>query len=269
MERRIALASRAFGALRKAFFLDRNLRLDTKRRIYQACVLYVLLYGSECWIPLRKHVRKLNSFHHRCIRTILGITNKQQWTQYITMSEIRSRWGDANTAAEMVTKRRLGHQVCMPDHRIPKSALFGWLIQPRPRCGPRRRWRDVIKKDLVNESVWYEEACRSRPGWRAMYRLGLEKSVELRATAQDSEQAAREVVCEEYLRIFRRESDRKRYKCRNERQKPVWEQHGAAKCPVCNRWFHSKGLNVEVHVAQSAALLPLADAKCSIHITWR
>ncbi len=53
VDKRIAPASKAFGALRKAVFLNKNLRLETKRK-YQACVLSVLLYSSECWIPLRK-----------------------------------------------------------------------------------------------------------------------------------------------------------------------------------------------------------------------
>ena len=67
----------------------------------------------------------------------------------------------------------------MPSHRIPKSALFGWLPQSYPRCGPRRRWRDMIRKDLkdieIKEEEWYEEATRSRPGWRAICRLGMER----------------------------------------------------------------------------------------------
>ena len=63
VERRIAQTSKAFGALRKAVFLDKNLTLTTKRKVYQACALSVLLYGSECWTPLRKHINKLNSFH--------------------------------------------------------------------------------------------------------------------------------------------------------------------------------------------------------------
>ena len=77
VDNRIAKASRAFGALRKAVFLDRDLSLCTKRMIYQACVMSVLLYGAECWIPLRRHIKKRNTFHHRCIRTILGIFNSQ------------------------------------------------------------------------------------------------------------------------------------------------------------------------------------------------
>ena len=162
-----------------------------------------MLYGSECWTPLRKHYRKLNAFHHRCIRTIMGISNRQQWIQRISMSEIRRRWGDLETAVDKITKRRLewlGHVARMPDERIPKSAMFGWLPQPRPRCGPRKRRRDVIKKDLaeidVDEKEWYKEACRSREEWRAMCRLGLESHAEEQAKTQACEQATRGVMCD-------------------------------------------------------------------------
>ncbi len=78
----IANASKAFGALRQSVFSDKILTINTKRRIYQACVLSVLLYGSECWTPLRRHLRRLGAFHHRCIRTVLGITNGQQWEEH-------------------------------------------------------------------------------------------------------------------------------------------------------------------------------------------
>ena len=82
VEWKVPLVSRAFGALRRVVLLDKNLKLVTKRKIYLACILSVLMYGSMCWIPLKKHVRKLNSFHYRCIRNILGITNMEQWSQH-------------------------------------------------------------------------------------------------------------------------------------------------------------------------------------------
>ena len=47
---------RVFGSFQKALFLDMNLPLYTKRIIYDACILSVLLYGSECLISLRKHI---------------------------------------------------------------------------------------------------------------------------------------------------------------------------------------------------------------------
>ena len=58
VDRRIANASKAFGALRQSVFDDCHLSIKTKRCVYQACVLSTLLYGSECWTPLRRHLRK-------------------------------------------------------------------------------------------------------------------------------------------------------------------------------------------------------------------
>ncbi len=72
----------------------------------------------------------------------------------------------------MVQRRRLewlGHVARMPDHRIPKSMLFGWLSQPRPLGG--QALKEMMGCDLERpEDEWYEEA-ESRP----MYRLEMER----------------------------------------------------------------------------------------------
>ena len=76
--RRIARAARAFGCLRVPVFKNKDLSLATKRAVYRAVVLAVLLYGAETWTMKAVHTRRLNSFHNRCIRTILGVTRYQQ-----------------------------------------------------------------------------------------------------------------------------------------------------------------------------------------------
>ena len=63
VDRRIASASSAFGALCQSVFDDCYLSIKTKRCVYQACVLATLLYGSECWTPLHRHLKRLDSFH--------------------------------------------------------------------------------------------------------------------------------------------------------------------------------------------------------------
>ena len=250
IDRRIAQASKAFGALRRAVFQDHDLTTHTKRLVYNACVLSVLLYGSESWIPLRKHLKKLDAFHNRCIRITLGVSRKQQWSQHLTSQEIRERWGDIEKVSVKVTRRRLewrGHVARMADHRIPKLTLFGWLPESRPRGGPRRRWRDLIRRDLktieVKEEEWYREATTSRAGWRATYQLAMEDETmkqhqTRRRGAQDDQ---RQVKCDTCQRVFRRESDKARHKCKSEREKPVSEQRGSVQCQRCERWFHSKG----------------------------
>ena len=60
----------------------------------------------------------------------------------------------------------MGHLARMPDHRIPKSTLFGWLPQPRPRCVPKKRWRDMMRRDfedieVKSEEEWYDDSVKS------------------------------------------------------------------------------------------------------------
>ena len=109
------------------------------------------------------------------------------------------------------------------------------------RCGPRKRWRDFLQQDLkfidVAEADWYEE---SRVDWRALYHRGIEAHREVTQTACGPS-VVKTVTCTVCGRSFRRESDRKRHKCLDERRKPVSEQRGAVQCQNCHRWFRSKG----------------------------
>ena len=72
---RIAMASRAFGMLKEPIFKNSNLSYKTKRLVYKAVVLGIILYGSETWTTKHFHVRKLEVFH---MRTIMGISSVQQ-----------------------------------------------------------------------------------------------------------------------------------------------------------------------------------------------
>ena len=143
-----------------------------------------------------------------------------------------------------MTKRRLewlGHVARMPNQRIPKMALFGWLPEPRPPGGPRKRWRDQIRQDLkavgISEEDWFEEASH-RAGWRAIYRQGLRDQY---SQQEVPTQPQNQVHCQECGRSFCREGDRARHKCIAEHQRPVCEQSGAVQCPTCSRWFRSQG----------------------------
>ena len=212
-------------------------------------MLSILLYGAECWVPLRKHLKRLNTFHHRCIRTVLGISNREQWEHHITSDMTRVLWGDIETMTTKVTKRRmewLGHIARMSNHRIPKIALFGWLPRKRPPGGPRRRWKDVVRKDLksagISETAWYDTAL-SRKTWYERYTAGLQQFQQVQ---HHHMQSTKDVLCVDCGRTFRRQCDKARHKCIGERQRPVCEQRGAVQCHNCSRWFRSMG-GLKVH----------------------
>jgi len=250
VDRRIASASKAFGALRRTVFTDHQLSLKTKRYVYQACVLSTLLYGSECWTPLRRHLRRLESFNHRCIKTMLAITNRQQWQEHITSANIRRQWGDTETIATKLRKHRLewlGHVARMNDHRLPRVCLFGWLPQVRPFHGPKRRWRDVLKSDLrslgISDGGWYDRA-RDREQWQQLYLQSVDDGEYLHTAQLPTVQCA---ICQ---RFFRSESGKARHKCVAERQLPIEEQTGAVQCQRCERWFRSAG-GLAVHKCET------------------
>ena len=46
----------------------------TKLRLFRAIVLSTLLYGSETWVPLAAHTKRLQAFIMGCLRVVLGVT---------------------------------------------------------------------------------------------------------------------------------------------------------------------------------------------------
>jgi len=104
IEKRIAAASRALGALCHAVFWNRTLSVLTKRLLYQACVLSVLLYGGECWTPYKRHLVCLDRFQNQCVRTILEISRKQQWEQHISSEATRQMWGDPENISDKLIR---------------------------------------------------------------------------------------------------------------------------------------------------------------------
>ena len=66
---------------------QRNPSLTTKLHLYKTCVLSVLLYCSESWTLLKANVDRLQAFHMRSLRRILGI----RWFDYVTNAEVKDR----------------------------------------------------------------------------------------------------------------------------------------------------------------------------------
>ena len=56
------------------------LTTNTKIKVYQAYILRIMLYSSESWTLYSRQERKLNAFHMRCLRKILGIVRQDHVT---------------------------------------------------------------------------------------------------------------------------------------------------------------------------------------------
>ena len=74
IDRWISKASHTFCSLYRVVWCRKRLKVETKLQLFRVVVLATLLYGSETWVPLAPHLRRLQTFVMGCLRVILGVS---------------------------------------------------------------------------------------------------------------------------------------------------------------------------------------------------
>ena len=125
---RLNLASSAFGRLSKRLFGSQDLMIHTRIAVYDAVVISTILCGCETWVPYRRHIRLLESFHIRRLQLILEL----RWWHKVTHSEIRSMAGIPSIESMLLHRllRRLGHIIHASQQTAPLCALWPTKIRP-------------------------------------------------------------------------------------------------------------------------------------------
>ena len=67
---RIQVASCAMGRLRDRVFDCRDLTVGTKLKVYNQCIIPLMMYGSETWTLYRHHMKPLGTIQQRHLRSI-------------------------------------------------------------------------------------------------------------------------------------------------------------------------------------------------------
>ena len=172
---RIGKAAATMAKLNKRVWQNTKLTEKTKLCVYRACVISTLLYGSETWTTYTSQERKLNSFHLRSLRRILGI----KWQDKVPNTEVLMR-ANIQSMFSILSERRLrwlGHVKRMSPGRIPKDLLYGELASGKRRTGrPRLRFKDVCQRDMkaarIRTSDW-ECKAEDRSTWRTVVKEGV------------------------------------------------------------------------------------------------
>ena len=170
INKRIGKAAGVMRKLRSRVWENSKLEVKTKIAVYKACVLSVLLYGSECWTTYATQERKLNSFHLRNLRRILRI----RWYHRVTNNEVLNTAGIGSINA-FLTQRRLrwlGHVHRMDVGRLPKDILYSQLAVGSRSVGrPLLRFTDACNRDMrrggADIGVW-EDVADDRSAWRQL-----------------------------------------------------------------------------------------------------
>ena len=196
LDKRIGKAATTLARLTTRVWSNPMLTEKTKMAVYNACVISTLLYGGETWTTYARQERRLNTFHMRSLRRILGIS----WQDKVPNTEVLSRAGLPSmfTLLRQRRLRWLGHVHRMPDGRIPKDLLYGELATGSRRTGrPQLRYRDVVKRDMkavdIDTETW-ENPAADRSQWRGAVTKHL-KTGEDKLTQAATERRVRRKLC--------------------------------------------------------------------------
>jgi hypothetical protein len=172
---RITSASKAFGALRKCFFSNKDISCKDKGTVYVALVLSILLYGSECWCLTEKLFNKLRSFHNSCARAMCLITMRHTIKHHVKTASLLKRL-DIKSLDFFYNTRLLrwaGHVARMPMHRLPRKLLTSWVNHKRPVGAPQMTFGRTLNKALKSSNLptdfasWHGTA-QNRVEWRSL-----------------------------------------------------------------------------------------------------
>ena len=175
VDSRIESAGKAFGALRKCLFSSSTVSFAAKRAVYTTVVLTILLSGCECWSLTEKLIKRLEVFHHQCVRAMCRVTRKHTWERHIKMAKLLGDL-DLQPIRFYVFKSQLGwfgHVCRMGFERIPRRLLSCWVQNPRPSGAPKFTYGRTVKKALAafgiklkNTEEW-QPLVVNRAAWKA------------------------------------------------------------------------------------------------------
>jgi adenylate cyclase class IV len=247
IEIRLTKASTAFNMLRFAIWHRKSVTIAAKLRIFRACVLPVLLYGSETWAITTTHERRINTFYMRCLRTIVGINLGDRLSNEklleITgqppieniLSRNRLRWfGHANRASTTNNEPSL-----------IKKIMFSYFHgEKRPRnIGIRKRWEEKVVHDMEVLGI---------KNWR---RLTLEKdrwreAINRKTQAKPPHHQIKDIAFEYKRRAVERRNEELAVARGVEHRKVievlVKSSNNLYKCPGCGKQFKPQGITNHV-----------------------
>jgi hypothetical protein len=255
IETRIKKASIAFNMLRNAIWYRKTISIEAKLRIFRACVMPVLLYGSEVWSLTVAHERRLNTFYMICLRTIIGV-NLGDRVSNETLLELTGQ-----PCLENIMRRNrlrwFGHVNRMDSAgnegpRLVKKAMFSYFPNSkRPRnAGIRKRWEDKIKDDVEKWHISnWRRSTLNKDQWRALINKrvhGKPIHCNIKAIIHKYKDRAQQRRAEEIAKTHGKMSIITRVKVVEILAK---NQHNGYTCPKCQKSFKPQGItNHEEHV---------------------
>jgi len=121
ISRRSAITRAAIQSLENQIWRSR-LAISTKLKLYNMCILPIILYGSDCWAICKTDAHKIDALDQGCLRMLLGI----KWYQFVRNDDVRKLTKQPKLTA-IIQSHQLtlfGHIMRMDDNADAKRILL-------------------------------------------------------------------------------------------------------------------------------------------------
>ena len=138
-----------------------TINVSVKLYLYTVIVIPTTIYACEIWERTAMIAHRLDIFHRRCLRAILGIS----WRDHVTNEDVMRRAGMERLQDIVTTRRRkmAGHVVRLQGERPAHTDMY-WVPEDgrRKKGRPKKTWRCTFKEDLEEMVVsWHGEEHRT------------------------------------------------------------------------------------------------------------
>ena len=144
VQKRLDKARAAFYILLRKVFLQRQISVVLRLRLFQALVMSVALYGSEVWDDNPVHIKWVQTFYMKSLRRIAGRPHAPDEVGLERVSDERllEELGQSSVA-QLVFRRRLAYAASLV--REPMLPLLGLLEPHTHEAAP---WANTLLVDL-------------------------------------------------------------------------------------------------------------------------
>ena len=169
---RIQKATTAFKRLHQGIWKTRDISLKTKFRVYRALVEPIVLYGAESWTLTPRIKERLDIFDRECLRTILGIS----WKDDISNDELREKSKEQALSEKAASRiiRWAGNVWRMDNNRIERRVERWQPTGKRTRGHQKQRWKDAAIGEVRLRGARgrnVEELALDREKWKSFHQL--------------------------------------------------------------------------------------------------
>ena len=154
IERRKSLATIAFRKMYTIWVRRKKISEERLIRLYKALIIPILLYNSGTWATTKSTFEKLDAFHRRQLRSLLGI----KWSDKVTNEELyrRSESQPLTLHITVARWRLFGHILRRPED-IPANRAMQAYFEPSTKTCYRGKapisLPKLLDEDLSNSVI--------------------------------------------------------------------------------------------------------------------